>query len=55
MSGVDLQLITLVKAGYGSWLEVNEFSAEEVLNMLEFESISLDIEYYQMEQAKAGN
>jgi len=33
---------------------VNELSTEEVLNMIEFEEISADIEHYKMEQAQNG-
>ena len=45
----------LVEAGYGSWIEVNKFSAEDVFDILERESIKADIEHYKIEQSKSGN
>ncbi len=39
---------------YGDWHAVNKFNVDEVLDMLEFESISADIEHYKFEQSKGG-
>ncbi|UOL47422.1 hypothetical protein vBVpPvVp04M_00028 [Vibrio phage vB_Vp_PvVp04_M] len=39
---------------YGDWEVVNRMSVDDVLDALEFESISSDIQAYKMEQAKGG-
>jgi hypothetical protein len=38
--------MSLSRSGFGNWAAVNELSASEVLNMIEFEEISADIDFY---------
>ncbi|EON3359435.1 hypothetical protein ACNHFS_004475 [Yersinia enterocolitica] len=47
--------LALSKAGYGSYKELTELDTSELLDMVEFENISADIQHYQMEKAKNGN
>lgn len=46
--------MSLVKAGFGNWEVVNRMSVDDVLDALEFEDISSDIQSYKMEQARGG-
>jgi hypothetical protein len=46
--------MSLVKSGFGDWEAVNQLSASEVLDMIEFEEISADIENHKIEEAKNG-
>ena len=46
--------MSLVKSGFGDWAAVNELSASEVLDMIEFEEISADIEKHKTEEARNG-
>tara|TARA_R110000744_G_scaffold84947_2_gene166199 strand:- start:64 stop:210 length:147 start_codon:yes stop_codon:yes gene_type:complete len=46
--------MSLVKSGFGDWAAVNKFSAEEVLDMIEFEEISADIENHKIDEARNG-
>lgn len=50
-----LTYLALVKAGYGTLAELMEMDTPELLDIIEFESISADIEHYKIEQAKHGN
>ncbi|EPB4210664.1 hypothetical protein ACROQ8_004771, partial [Yersinia enterocolitica] len=47
--------LALSKAGYGSYKELTELDTPELLDMVEFENISADIQHHQMEEAKNGN
>ncbi len=47
--------LALSKAGYGSYKELTELDTAELLDMIEFENISADIQHYQMEKANNGN
>lgn len=47
--------MAICKAGYGDLKTVESFSVQQVLDIIEFEDISADIEYYQMEQARKQN
>ncbi|MFU0912946.1 hypothetical protein [Kluyvera intermedia] len=47
--------LALSKAGYGSYSELIKLDTPELLDMLEFENISADIQHYEMEKAKNGN
>lgn len=46
--------MSLVKAGFGDWEIVNRMSVDDVLDAIEFEEISSDIQSYKIEQAKGG-
>lgn len=47
--------MSIVKSGFASSLrEAEELSVDQVLDIIEFEDISADIEHYQMENAKNG-
>jgi hypothetical protein len=45
--------MSLVKSGFGDWAAVNKLSASEVLDMIEFEEISADIENHKTEEANS--
>ncbi|EPB4210662.1 hypothetical protein ACROQ8_004769, partial [Yersinia enterocolitica] len=47
--------LALAKAGYGSYKELSDLDTTELLDMVEFENISADIQHHQMEEAKNGN
>lgn len=47
--------LALSKAGHGSYKELIELDTPELLDMVEFENISADIQHHQMEKAKNGN
>ncbi|HDL7198781.1 TPA: hypothetical protein PXM78_000568 [Yersinia enterocolitica] len=47
--------LALSKAGYGSYKVLTELDTPELLDMVEFENISADIQHHQMEEAKNGN
>lgn len=42
-----MTLMALSKAGYGSLTELNQLSATEVLDLVEYENIVADVQYYQ--------
>ena len=44
--------MSLVKSGFGDWAAVNELSANEVFDMIEFEEISADIENHKIEESR---
>lgn len=47
--------LSLSKAGYGSYKELVELDTPELLDMVEFENISADIQHYEMERSRNGN
>ena len=47
--------LALSKAGYGSYKELTELDTPELLDMLEFENISADIQHHEAEKARHGN
>ncbi|MDY0271945.1 MAG: hypothetical protein RBR37_05495 [Advenella sp.] len=46
--------LALVKAGYGTLAELKELDTPELLDIIEFEMITADIEHYRMENARNG-
>lgn len=46
--------LALSKAGYGSYSELVKLDTPELLDMLEFENISADIQHYEMEKSRNG-
>lgn len=46
-----MTLLSLVKAGYGSLAELEALDTSDFLDLVEFESISRDIEAYYVERA----
>lgn len=42
--------MSIVKSGYCDLKAANQLTADEVLDIIEFEDISADIEFYNMEQ-----
>ena len=44
----------LVKKGYGSYLELSMLPCENILDMLEYESILNTIESFEIKQAQNG-
>ena len=47
--------LALVKAGYGTLAELRGLDTPELLDIVEFEMITADIEHYRMEQARNGS
>ncbi|WP_167373273.1 hypothetical protein [Pantoea alhagi] len=47
--------LALSKAGYGSYSELIRLDTPELLDMLEFENISADIQQYEMEKSRNGD
>jgi len=47
--------LALVKAGYGTLKELKELDTPELLDIIEFEMITADIEHHKMEQARHGS
>lgn len=45
-----MTIMALSKAGYGSLFELNQLSANEILDLVEYENIVADIQYYQSQQ-----
>lgn len=46
--------LALVKAGYGTLAELKELDTPELLDIIEFEMITADIEHYKIEKARNG-
>ena len=54
VSGHDMTVFALAKAGYGTVADIRAMDAQEFLDLIEFESIQRDIETYYYEKAKNG-
>jgi len=46
--------LALVKAGYGTLKELQELDTPELLDIVEFEMITADIEHHKLEQSRNG-
>ena len=44
--------LALCKAGYGTLKDLMELDTPELLDIIEFENIRCDIEFYEMEKAR---
>jgi hypothetical protein len=51
----DMTLMHLARRGYGSLWEMQQLDTPEVLDLVEFENIQVDIEDYLMWEAQHGN
>jgi len=50
-----LTYLALSKAGYGSLAELRDLDTPDLLDIVEFEMMTSDIESYKMEQASNGH